>query len=71
MNELIDNGVVLPIQFKNSVYYKVHPDFVSKIDYFAARAITMMIEEHKAMEMHLTERRRAKKLKKQKEKEGE
>lgn len=70
MEELIEQGVILPIQIKNSVYYKVHPDFVCKIDYFAAQAITMMIDEHKAVQKQLAERRKSKK-KQQKEKEGE
>lgn len=63
MNELIENGAILPIQIKNSVYYKVHPDFVSKIDYFASHAIKMMIEEHQAVQMQLARRRRDKKKK--------
>jgi len=67
MNELVENGVILPIQIKNSVYYKVHPDFVAKIDYFAAQAIKMMIEEHKAVQLQLEKRRRNKKKKKQEE----
>lgn len=67
MNELVDNGVILPIQIKNSVYYKVHPDFVAKIDYFTALAIKMMIEEHKAVQLQLEQRRRNKKKKKQEE----
>lgn len=69
MNELIENGAILPIQIKNSVYYKVHPHFVSKIDYFASQAIKMMIEEHQAVQMQLANRRKNKKKKDKKENE--
>lgn len=56
MNELIMHGIVLPIPVDHSVYYKVHPDYVPQMDYFAAQAITMMIAEHKAVQRQLTTR---------------
>lgn len=61
LDALAKNGAILPMPSEREIHFKMHPDFVSRMNVFAAKAIKSFISDNLAVAQQARERRRKKK----------